>query len=213
LETSTGLFISFVDNSRRGAPESEGITVLLTHSSFPPKQKPRKPTVSEAVESKEPPPDPSKSPLDSIPDVFQPFVKKLQSSGHIVDFLNVNKYRATCIAEVPQTDPPLPRRRITFHFVRWNAFVYAALHETGSPAFWLGLRDRAAKLGFELTRNHLQKCTQIFKEVFGQDATQYFEETAQTREYKEDGLVYFSSEEDVFRFLDMKYVPPHERNW
>jgi DNA polymerase/3'-5' exonuclease PolX len=99
------------------------------------------------------------------------------------------------------------------HFIRWNAFVYAALHETGSPAFWLGLRDGAAKLGFELTKNHLLKRTGIFKEVFGADATQYFEDTAQTREYEEDELVYLSSEEDVFRFLDMKYVPPHERNW
>jgi DNA polymerase/3'-5' exonuclease PolX len=156
---------------------------------------------------------PSISTIDSLPKVFRPFIQKLQSSGHIVDHLKITPTQYTAIAQIPNTDPPLSHRQITFHFVDWNAFVFAELHHTGSENFLLHLREQAAKLGLDLGANYLQKRRNIVKEVFGEKAMQFLEETIETREYQEGDQVFLSSEEDVFRFLSLKYVPPHERNW
>jgi len=158
--------------------------------------------------------DPSNaSSVDLDPEVFQPFIQKLHMSGHIVENLKITPNQYTAIARIPKTDPPLPHRQITFHFVAWNAFVFAELYHTGSQGFASHVREQAAKLGFELGTDYLMKRKNILSETFGKGAMEFLQETSETKEYREGDLVLLSSEEDIFRFLNMKYVPPFERNW
>jgi len=185
------------------------MTVLLTHPKYAPSAKP-----SHARRDRTKSNDPSNtSSVDLYPEVFRPFVQKLHSSGHIVDSLKITPNQYTAIAQIPKADPAPPHRQITFHFVTWNAFVFAELHHTGSEGFIRHVREQAAKLGFELGPHYLKKRKDVLKETFGEDAIEFLEETSQTKEYREGDLVLLSSEEDIFRFLNMKYIPPHERNW
>ena len=65
-------------------------------------------------------------------------------------------------------------------------------------------------MGYRLTAQALEKRTKTAVEVFGVDGLRFME--------KDDGVtegksIELDSEEDVFRYLRMKYIPPHERNW
>lgn len=49
-------------------------------------------------------------------------------------------------------------------------------------------------------------------EVFGVDGLKYMYKDEKD-DTQEGSLVNLDSEEDLFAFLRMKYVPPHARNW
>jgi hypothetical protein len=49
-------------------------------------------------------------------------------------------------------------------------------------------------------------------EVFGVDGLKYMFKDEKD-DVKEGRMVTLDSEEDLFAFLQMKYVPPHQRNW
>ena len=185
------------------------MTVLLSHPKYVPPAK-----ASHAGRDRTKSNDPfNTSSVDLGPEVFRPLIQKLRYSGHIVDSLRITPNEYTAIAQIPNADPRPPHRQITFHFVAWNAFVFAELHHPGSEGFIRHVREQAAKLGFELGPDYLKKRKDVLKETFGEEAVEFLEETSETKEYREGDLVLLSSEEDIFRFLNMKYIPPHERNW
>jgi len=72
------------------------------------------------------------------------------------------------------------------------------------------LREKAARLGYRLTPDHLEKRKQTAVDVFGVDGLRYMDDDQSG--YDEGDLVILDSEEDVFRFLQMKYVPPFDRH-
>lgn len=74
------------------------------------------------------------------------------------------------------------------------------------------MREQAAKLGYRLTAEKLEKRTETAVEVFGVDALRFLERD-KDGDREEGECVVLDSEEDIFRFLRMKYVPSHSRNW
>jgi DNA polymerase/3'-5' exonuclease PolX len=179
------------NNSRRGALESTEIDVVVSHPSYT---------------------DTKNSQL------LKSIINKLQSSGHIKDHLKVESDQYDGIVRLPapsfsETSPPQPPyRRIKFNFVPWESFVFGQLHATGSPAFMIHVREQAAKLGYRLYPDKLEKRSKTAVEVFGVDGLKFIEEDKYDQR-EEGDLVHLDSEEDLFRFLRMKYVPPYKRNW
>jgi DNA polymerase beta thumb len=74
------------------------------------------------------------------------------------------------------------------------------------------MREKAAKMGYRLSSEKLEKRTETAEEVFGADALRFMDwETGIERE--EGECVLLDSEEDIFRFLKMKFIPPQDRDW
>ena len=178
--------------SRRGAAEAPDIDVLLTHPD----------TTDESIE------------LDYIESITD----KLQQTKHIIHNLTFEPNRYEGIARLPaaifdgNSTPPPPHRRIKFRLVPWDSFVFAQLHFTGTEAFMRHLREQAARVGYRLFPEKLEKRTNTALEIFGVDGLRFMElDKNDTR--KEGENVLLDSEEDVFRFLKTRYVHPHNRNW
>jgi hypothetical protein len=74
------------------------------------------------------------------------------------------------------------------------------------------VREQAAKMGYRLYPDKLEKRSQTALEVFGVDGLKFMEEDKDDERQQGD-CVLLDSEEDLFRFLRMKYVPPYKRNW
>ena len=172
--------------------ESKEIEVLLTHPSYT---------------TQENPPE----------NLLQNIIDKLHSSGHITDHLDLQKDRFDGIAHFPatmfsETTTPPPHRRIKFLLVTENEFPLMQLHLTGSELFLRHLREQAARIGYKLYPDMLEKSRNTALEVFGVDGLRFMDDIKDD-EYKEGDFVLLDSEEDIFRLLRMKYVPPHRRNW
>ena len=172
--------------------ESKEIEVLLTHPSY--------------TTAEHPPAN-----------LLQGIVDKLHSSGHITDCLDIQKDRCDGIAHFPatmfsETTPPPPHRRIKFLIVTENEFPFMQLHLTGSEPFLTHIREQAARIGYKLYPDMLEKRRNTALEVFGVDGLRFMDDIKDDG-YKEGDFVLLDSEEDIFRFLRMKYVPPHLRNW
>lgn len=58
----------------------------------------------------------------------------------------------------------------------------------------------------------LEKRKETTVEVFGVDALRFVQQD-KNDERDEGECVLLDSEEDIFRFLKMRYIPPHSRNW
>ena len=176
------------NNSRRGSLESTEIDVVVSHPSYA---------------------------TTNNSQFLKSIIDKLQSSGHIKDHLKVESDHYDGIARLPPptfSTPQPPHRRIKFNLIAWESFVFAQIHATGSPAFMIHVREQAAKLGYRLYPDKLEKRRKTAVEVFGVDGLKFIEEDKYDQR-KEGDLVQLDSEEDLFRFLRMKYVPPYKRNW
>jgi DNA polymerase beta thumb len=150
--------------------------------------------------------------------VIYKIIQKLHSTGHITDDLDPHIERYEGIAQLPSSIfsdssiPQPPHRRIIFRLVPWDAFVFSQLHFTGTEFLIRHLREQAARLGYRLSSYGLEKRTHTKVEVFGVDALRLIDQdSSDTR--KEGEYVLLDSEEDVFRFLKVNYIPPMERNW
>jgi DNA polymerase/3'-5' exonuclease PolX len=108
------------------------------------------------------------------------------------------------------SQPRRPHRKLIIRLVPWDAFVFAQLNLTGSEMFIRHLREQAARIGYRLSADNLEKRKKTTVEVFGVDGLQFLGRD----DGREEGeLVLMDSEEDIFRFLKMEYVHPHARNW
>jgi DNA polymerase/3'-5' exonuclease PolX len=96
--------------------------------------------------------------------------------------------------------------------VPYLAFPFAELHYTGSAGFMRHVREQAARIGYRLSLDSLKKDDKIAMEVFGVDGLRFLEQDGKDTRVPGD-TVELDSEEDLFRFLKMRYVPPQERNW
>jgi hypothetical protein len=67
-------------------------------------------------------------------------------------------------------------------------------------------------MGYRLSVDKLEKRKETAVEVFGVDALRFMIRD-QNDNRKEGECVLLDSEEDIFSFLKMKYVPPQGRNW
>jgi len=74
------------------------------------------------------------------------------------------------------------------------------------------LREQAARRGYQITPEKLEKRQKTTIEIFGVDGLRFMEKDKYDTRNEGDRVV-LDSEEDVFRFLKMNYVHPHNRNW
>jgi DNA polymerase/3'-5' exonuclease PolX len=192
----SNLPLNNTNDSRRGAAESDEIEVLVTHTDYQSDQTGTK----------------GKNKGKAF---LEPIVGRLQFSGYITDTIVHLAERYDGIAQLPvspDNESPLPHRRIKFRLVPYDNFVLAQLHYTGSQSFLTHCREIAAKKGYKLDLDRLEKNTIFTVQVFGFDGLQYmYNDEQDKRENGEEVL--FDSEEDFFAFLGIDYVPPHQRNW
>ena len=141
---------------------------------------------------------------------------KFESIGYLTRQLNAQVDRSEGIAQLPASifaassiSPP-PHRRIIFRLVPWDAFVFSQLHFTGTGVFINHVREQAARIGYRISADKLEKRSKTAVEVFGVDGLKFMDAKD---ERQEGDCVLLDSEEDIFRFLRMEYVPPHKRNW
>ena len=88
-------------------------------------------------------------------------------------------------------------RHIDIFYYSCENFPFALLFTTGSKEFNVNMRSHANKLGFSLNEKNLTKLDNI---------------PVTPEEYKlKIGKNYPETEEDIFKFLDYKYIPPELR--
>jgi DNA polymerase/3'-5' exonuclease PolX len=117
--------------------------------------------------------------------MFEDIVKKLESEKYLVDtFAKGNKkYNGVCRLKYHRTN-----RRIDLMYTSKETFPFALLYFTGSQEFNIALRNKALEKGYSLSEYGLKD------EKTGNVLNKQFE-----------------TEEDVFKFLGLRYVKPENR--
>ncbi len=105
-----------------------------------------------------------------------------------------DKWRGLC-----RLSPQLPHRRLDLQIVPRAARPFALLYFTGSAHFNRAMRERAARRGLSLSQHGL-----VVRPAPGSPKDMYKMAGA--------APVPCASEEDVFRALEMEYVPPSQRD-
>tara|TARA_Y100000389_G_scaffold204970_1_gene261424 strand:- start:22548 stop:25496 length:2949 start_codon:yes stop_codon:yes gene_type:complete len=113
---------------------------------------------------------------------FDNFINKFDKN--VVEYLGKGKTKCFIIGQLQDKTP----RRIDFMFTSEKEFPFAILYFTGSKEFNVRMRQHALSRGFTLNEH----------EIKYSDKTRYLEKE-------------FSSEEDIFKFLGMKYKIPSDR--
>ena len=115
---------------------------------------------------------------------FEDLLDKLYDDGYILAFLSRGKKKALTIAHLPGK----PARRVDFQYTTPEEFPFAVLYFTGSDQFNIGMRKYALSNGYSLSEHGLKKINEDVPDV-----------------------PLIKKEEDIFKFLDFKYVHPTER--
>lgn len=115
-------------------------------------------------------------------------IKELSSAGYIIETLanGKNKFMGIC-----KISPELPARRIDILIADPSYYYFALLYFTGSYSFNIYMRRIALEKGYSLSEYGIKNNTD--------------KKFIDTKDI-------INSEEDIFKFLDIKYVPPNKRN-
>jgi DNA polymerase beta len=114
---------------------------------------------------------------------FHNYIGKLQEIGYITDILSLGKNKCLAVCKVDSKF-----RRIDLLMTPSSEFAYAKLYFTGSKEFNIAMRNHALKLGWSLSEHTLTRENAIGP-----------------------GPGYMEEEEDIFKFLKLKYVTPKDR--
>lgn len=114
---------------------------------------------------------------------FHNYIGKLQEIGYITDILSLGKNKCLAVCNVDSKF-----RRIDLLMTPSSEFAYAKLYFTGSKEFNIAMRNHALKLGWSLSEHGLNRENAI----------------GPSPGFMED-------EEDIFKFLKLKYVTPKDR--
>ena len=122
---------------------------------------------------------------DNDSTVFDKILDDLEKEKMITHFLSRGKSKSLVIGQLDETRP---FRRVDFLYASPNEYPFSILYFTGSKYFNTAMRGYSLKLGYSLNEH-------AFKDIKTQTILQ-----------KE-----FKTEKDIFEFLNIKYVEPHER--
>lgn len=114
-------------------------------------------------------------------------VSNLMSSGYIIETLASGKSKFMGLCKL---SPKLPARRIDILIADPSYYYFALLYFTGSYTFNIYMRKIALEKGYSLSEYGLK------------DKTKKHIDTSEI----------IKTEEDIFKFLDIPYVPPNKRN-
>jgi DNA polymerase/3'-5' exonuclease PolX len=109
------------------------------------------------------------------------------SSGYIIETLASGKSKFMGLCKL---SPKLPARRIDILIADPSYYYFALLYFTGSYTFNIYMRKIALEKGYSLSEYGLK------------DKTKKHIDTSEI----------IKTEEDIFKFLDIPYVPPNKRN-
>ena len=121
--------------------------------------------------------------------IYKNFVNILKENNIIVDFLTHGETKSHLITRLPGNI----NRRMDFLYHPPTEYAFAVLHFTGSKQFNVAMRQRARNMGYTLNEQG------IF----------YLDDKNKKGNRVTD--VKFTTEKDIFKFLDMKYKEPEER--
>jgi len=119
---------------------------------------------------------------------FDAFLDKLIQDGFVTHVLSRGAHKSLTLAKLPGEKVS---RRVDFLYTTPTEFPFAILYFTGSKVFNTIMRQRALDMGYSLNEHGLSKM------IAGKKTTQIADE--------------FGSEQDIFKFLGMKYKKPEER--
>ena len=120
-------------------------------------------------------------------DVFVKFVDRLIEKKIVVDLLSRGNIKSLAVSKLPQK----PNRRIDFLYATPDEYPFSLLYFTGSMAFNTIMRQRALERGYTLNEHSFHK-------MDGKKKGAKLDKT-------------FTTEKDIFDFLDMEYKEPVER--
>lgn len=122
---------------------------------------------------------------DNDSTVFDKILDDLEKEKMITHFLSRGKTKSLVIGQLDETRP---FRRIDFLYASPNEYPFSILYFTGSKYFNTAMRGYSLKLGYSLNEH-------AFKDI-------------KTRQNLQKD---FTTEKEIFKFLNIKYVEPHER--
>jgi DNA polymerase beta len=114
---------------------------------------------------------------------FHNYIGNLQEIGYITNILSLGKNKCLAVCKIDSKF-----RRIDLLMTPSSEFAYAKLYFTGSKEFNIAMRNHALKLGWSLSEHTLKRENAIGP-----------------------GPGYMEDEEDIFKFLKLKYVAPKDR--
>ena len=121
-------------------------------------------------------------------DVFKRFIDSLLKQDIILEILSRGATKSLVIAKLPGKPHA---RRVDFLYTSPEEYPFAVLYFTGSKIFNTVMRGRALSLGYSLNEHGL------------------YQMDGKNKGEKVDQM--FSTEEDIFKFLQMKYKEPFDR--
>ena len=118
------------------------------------------------------------------------YVEQMKQVGYIEEVLALGEHKcmAICRLEGPLGLKGLPARRLDLLLTPDEEYAYALLYFTGSDQFNVAFRNHALQMCYTLNEHCLTPLTA--------------DKPVPPRMKKED---------DIFRFLGLRYIPPHER--
>lgn len=119
------------------------------------------------------------------PTLHKRFVEALKKANMFTAILSTGKTKTLAIAKMA---PESLHRRVDIMYSNPTEFPFAVLYFTGSRSFNVAMRNRALGLGYSLSEHGLI-------------------ETATKNKVTQP----MQSEEDIFKFLGMRFKEPHER--
>ena len=114
--------------------------------------------------------------------ILKEFVKKLKKTDIYVDYINNGNSKFTALIKLPDS----PVRHLDIRLFPQNTKSFSILHFTGSANNNKNMRNIAIKKGYSLSEYGLTNL--------------------ETEE-----LVHCNTEEEIYNYLDMKYLEPHLR--
>lgn len=109
------------------------------------------------------------------------FINDLKEKNYIKEVLAIGNNKFMGICKIPKK----PARRIDITIAPENEYYFTLLYFTGSKNFNIGMRAFAKKMGYSLSEHG-------FKEI-------------------KHTIPNINSEEDIFKFLNIKYIKPQNR--
>jgi DNA polymerase/3'-5' exonuclease PolX len=117
-------------------------------------------------------------------ELFREYVDDLQTTGYITEILALGDKKCMAISQINGGKA----RRLDLLMTPANEYAYAILYFTGSDKFNVAFRQHALDRGYTLNEHKLTKLRESAKAV-----------------------PYMKIEDDIFRFLGLKYIEPENR--
>ena len=120
--------------------------------------------------------------------LFKTFIEKLEESGYITHMLAKGRKKSMFLAKLENYDI---HRRIDFLFTPLEEYPFAILYFTGSKYFNIHMRRYALDMGYSINEQRMKDIN--------------------TKRNIDVNEAKIKTEEDIFKFLGLKYIKPTKR--